>query len=314
MGGVAPKRSGAPPKRKTVSISAPKSLSDPVDLADWLELNALVAKDRNSSKGDLQALLMRAGSFDPATEKDKVEALCLAAFAELESRVRAANGSYPFTVSPPLITAKASALTKFPAYVFCLCLSAWRWIRPTERPAKARQLFEDLSCFAARNFLNGESLRFASPRKPEIRSFVAAIDKVCELVGEGNGFRRDKHSSSSKKDDTLDVVAWKRFPDKRAGSLIMFGQCASGNDWIGKRSEMQPRAFISSWIDRDFAVDCVRAFFVPHRIAMDEWEETSRKGGIAFDRCRVSFWSHGRGQLPETKQLVDWCRTVLPLR
>jgi hypothetical protein len=183
-------------------------------------------------------------------------------------------------------------------------------MKSTDRPDDARQLFEELSCLAAKNFVGGEVLRFASPREANLKSFSAAVDRLCELVGEGVRFRPDQ-DAGDKKDDTLDVVAWRHFPDKRAGKLVLFGQCASGGDWLGKRQELQPRAFIGQWIERDFTVDCLRAFFVPHRLSSRLWEETNRKAGMAFDRCRVSYWAHQNGPIPKRQKLVNWCHTVI---
>jgi hypothetical protein len=292
-------------------VPGPRDLTDSVELADWLELKALSSRDGNASKADLSALLNRAGGYDPATERDAIDRLCLAVFSELETRPSAAGKSYPFILKPPLVRVKPQPLVRFPAYVFCLCLSAWRWINPTERPDNARQLFEDLSCFAAKNFIGGKVLRLASPREPELAEFATAIDRLCQVVGEGGAYRKGQ-LASAKKDDTLDVVAWRHFPDSRYGKLILFGQCASGGNWLAKRSELQPHTFIGQWIERQFTIDCVRAFFVPHRIRTDHWEETARKAGIPFDRCRVSYWAHQDGPLPKQQQLVAWSRSVIP--
>lgn len=289
-------------------VPAPRDLSDSVELADWLELKALSSRDGNASKSDLASLLRRAGGSS-AGSLDEVERLCLAAFTELESRPTAACDSYPFVVKPPLILSKPDPIVAYSEYVFCLCLSAWRWANAVERPANARQLFEDLSCHAAKNFIGGESLRFASPRSPEIRQFKKAVNRLCELVGEGGGYRA-LQPAARKKDDTLDVVAWKHFPDARYGKLVLFGQCASGSNWISKRSELQPNAFIGQWIG-NFSVDCVRAFFVPHRIRTDAWEETVRKAGIPFDRCRVSYWAQQGASLPNRRKLVEWASSVI---
>ncbi len=292
-------------------VPAPRALTDSVELADWLELKALSSRDGNASKSDLSGLLRRAGGYDPAKDADAVERLCLAAFSELDTRPKAAGDSYPFIIKPGLIRVRAHALTNYAAYVFCLCLSAWRWMNAKERPKNARQLFEDLSCFAAKNYLGGEVLRFASPRLPELKTFSTAIDHLCQAVGEGAGYRKNQ-PAGSKKDDTLDVVAWKSFPDTRFGKIILFGQCASGGDWTAKRSELQPSAFIGQWIEPDFTVDCVRVFFVPHRMRSDVWKETARKAGIPFDRCRVSYWAHQDGPLPKRHQLIEWSKSVIP--
>lgn len=309
-----PNKSKKKTRKSTKAVlSPPHDLTNAVELADWLELLALTSKDRNASKADLATMLKRAGGYHPAKDKTAVENLCLSAFNELESRPKSADRAYPFTVRPGLLTAKVNAVTSYPAYVFCLCLSAWRWIRPQEQPDKARQLFEDLSCFAAKNYLGGEVLRFASPRESKIKKFNKAVDHLCALIGEGVGFAKAQ-SAGNKKDDTLDVVAWKHSPDHRHGKLVLFGQCASGGDWKAKRNELAPGAFLGQWAERQFTVDCVRAFFVPHRIHFDDWEETARKGGIPFDRCRVSYWAQRTRPIPKQQKLVDWSKSVISVQ
>lgn len=298
-------------KKSLKGVPAPKAITDSVELADWLELKALSSRDGNASKGDLAGLLRRAGGYDPAKEADEVERLCLAVFSELDTRPKAAGDSYPFIIKPGLIRVRAQALAKYPAYIFCLCLSAWRWMNAKERPENARQLFEDLSCFVAKNYLGGEVFRFASPRESPFKEFSKAVEHVCDVLGEGTGYRSDQ-PPAAKKDDTLDVVAWKTFPDTRFGKIVIFGQCASGGDWLAKRSELQPSVFIDQWIEPDFTVDCVRAFFIPHRMRTDVWKETVRRAGIPFDRCRVSYWAHQDGPLPKRQKLVAWSKSVIP--
>jgi hypothetical protein len=311
---VAPKPKKASPARgRSKTLPAPRNLEDPVELADWLELMALSSRDRNASKGDLSSLLKRAGVFQPANEPQAVEALCLATFAELDSRLKAAAGSYPFQVALPLIKARAKAFERYPSYIFCLCLSAWRWINPTERPSNARQLFEDLSCFAAKTFFGGEVLRLASPRGPELKEFPKAIQALCQLVGEGGGYRKGQPPKATK-DDTLDVVAWRHFPDGRYGKLVLLGQCASGKDWLDKRSELQPEDFMDMWMSQRFTSRCIKAFFIPHRLDEKRWEDTTRKGGIPFDRCRVAYWAQQYRPLPKRQEFIAWSKSVIPIQ
>lgn len=306
-----PSRKNTTKGKALKGIRAPKDLTDSVELADWLELKALSSRDGSSSKSDLAGLLRRAGGYDPAKDSDTVEQLCLAAFSELDTRPKATGDSYPFTIGAGVVRVKPKAFKAYPAYVFCLCLSAWRWKSGNERPDNARQLFEDLSCFAAKNYLGGEVLRFAHPREKALSEFPTAVDRLCELVGEGSGYRSDL-PRNNKKDDTLDVVAWKSFPDGRGGKVVIFGQCASGANWLSKRSELKPPAFVDQWIQPDFTVECVQAFFVPHRIRTEIWNETTRKAGIPFDRCRVAYWSHQDGPIPKKDKLSAWAESAIP--
>jgi len=52
-------------------------------------------------------------------------------------------------------------------------------------------------------------------------------------MGEGEGFRPSR--AEKKHDKSTDI--WKVFKDKTPGKIVMFGQCASGNDWSEKFME-----------------------------------------------------------------------------
>jgi len=110
----------------------------------------------------------------------------------------------------------------------------------------------------------------------------------------------------------VDVIGWRDFPDRLAGKLVLFGQCASGGNWVGKRTELNPQAFMDAWLEHRLVSTPIKALFVPHRISLGKWEETSRKAGVTFDRCRLSYWAHQEKPLPKGSEFVAWCQTVLP--
>ena len=97
-------------------------------LADWLELQAILSPDGNSSRGDLESALRPLSAF-AGDNDDAVEQKIKEVFIEVESRSRAAGRAYPFTLNyrrNGVIELKAQ-WTAFPAYTFCLCLSYFGW-------------------------------------------------------------------------------------------------------------------------------------------------------------------------------------------
>ncbi len=98
-------------------------LTNPLRLADWLELHALRSSDRNSSQGDLESVLRTVSIFE-LDDDEQIERKTLEVFLELEQRVKAAAEAYPFDLDyPGVLQLKSDNWREFPVYIFCLCLS-----------------------------------------------------------------------------------------------------------------------------------------------------------------------------------------------
>jgi hypothetical protein len=230
-------------------------------------------------------------------------------FLELNERMRAAADAYPFTIDGNVVQLKSNFDT-YPAYFFCLCLSYCGWIqRRGDRIFPAR-MFEDLSCMAAKSFTGGEVVRFAYPRRGKRhdlpREFKGAIHTATRLIGEGDGCR-DRLPRSTK-DDALDVLAWRDFPDLMPGKLLLVGQCASGENWDGKLTDLQPTHTTNEWMTTPVISQMIKAIFIPHRVPRAQWERCSRRAGIVFDRCRLAYWSHREEHLNKMEPYRKWSR------
>jgi hypothetical protein len=287
-------------------LSAPIATAAPEELADWLELKALASADLNSSMTDLSRELQRNGTVEEADgdsedddadcdndldEKTSSRALAVAeaAFALIEERQRSCSvdGAYPFDVEGRSIQLRDGADES--AYVFMLLLSNYGHAR--NAPKAGAKLFEHLCALAAKNFFGAacSTLVFGFPRDGAIpRDFARAVDHLCSQLGEGGKCRRMKKVPKMK-DGGLDVVAWRAFPDHRAGKSIAFGQCATGQDWRGKATELLPQAWCANWLDEQPVALPMRLFFIPHRIEDVDWEQVGRNAGIVFDRCRLAY-------------------------
>src|SRR5262249_9423407 len=136
--------------------SLPRLLRDPISLADWLELTALEADDRTASTADL------AGALRIANNNDGGEALLVDVMNEIEQRSNAATISYPFTVEHGRVLRVDPVWTNCIAYIFCLCLSYFGWRPRRGAPINPWLVFEDLSCLAAEQFIQGPVLKFGS--------------------------------------------------------------------------------------------------------------------------------------------------------
>ena len=262
--------------------SIPPPASDPLILADWLEVRALLADDRNVSAADLRRELVRMGI--PEDEESDVEILVDDTFSELEDRSDACRAGYPFSLNRSVLQAQENGAHW--AYIFCLFLS-WRGLGDGRSRGKSTRLFEEVAAVAAKGYIAGESLQFGFPRRTLSKNFLKAVEEVCQAMGEGGGPREGQNSSAAK-DAGLDIIAWKPFPDKRQAQVMLFGQCAAGKNWQDKLSELQPRSFIDIHLQEPPAVDPLRGFFTPFRLSKRNWYQKAKQAGILFDRCRIA--------------------------
>jgi hypothetical protein len=287
------------------SFSFPGS-SLPEDLADWLELTAIQAADKNASAGDLERELKRLG-------KSNLEEIMGNVFTEIDRRETAAGvNAYPFERKDTSIELKANGASGYPAYVFCLALSYCKWKIRKGAPENPWLLFEELAEFTAKNYLGGKAITFGtSCRQNKVgeRKFEKNINELAKKLGEGLGFRNQ--ATFSAKDSKLDLVAWKGFQDGRASQIILFGQCAAGDNWTNKLSELNPRVFWDQWMALARVSSILRSVFMPHRIYdHEEWNKHARAARLLFDRCRVVSFAHNDTVNSEfSKRLIDCCRT-----
>jgi hypothetical protein len=287
------------------NLSDPPASEDEVVHADWLELKALKSADNSSSIQDLVQVFRRAGTAEAIEEDDQSEypqdrgaertqSVAEDAFSEIEDRHQACGGDlrvYPFHLEPQHIEMMGNP--EISLYFFLLLLSYFgKDVGP--RGTDAAKLFERVSVHAAETYFGGpqaniQSYCFGFPRRSAPRSFIKAVDDLCQKMGEGQGCRLDRPSVKGQKDAKLDLAVWRQFHDNRVGKLIGFGQCATGNNWKDKLTELQPNTFCNMWMRESPSVDPVRMFFVPFRIERHYWMDAARQGGIVFDRCRIAI-------------------------
>jgi hypothetical protein len=282
-------------------VALPRNLEDPIRLADWLELTALEAGDRNASAGDLTTALQIATNVTD----DIVQQVML----ELEYRQKAADEAYPFRVQRARVLQFRGGWRNFIPYIFCLILSYFGSPSSSEGDPDPRQLFEELSASAATEYIRGSVLHFGIACARGTAPFENAVRDLCLKLGEGTGFHR--RTARRVKDDKLDIVAWKPFADGLPSQLVMFGQCASGENWQDKMGELNPDAFCRLWLIDQPVSPVVRSFYIPHRVSREDWSHPSAYSGILFDRCRVAFWAQkARGRITDDRY-INWCRSVM---
>jgi len=282
------------------SIRFPSEATNPIVLADWLELSALTADDGNASHGDLQRVMNRLGV-------DDCDSICTDCMTELHRRVAAAQDSYPFTFSGTLLKMRGD-WGGYAPYIFCLLLSYCDEKTKNIKGLQHEVMFEELACLAARNYIGGDVVRFGAPRTDLPSGFIDALTVVCSKVKEWSPVAG---KTLRKKDGGLDLVAWKHFPDGQIGKIILFGHCASGSNWDNKINELQPNDFCTRWLGGDRS-PVVKSFFIPHRLSPDVFADRAVSAKLFFDRCRIAHWVPSGDFVTRTnKSGLQWCKKVL---
>ena len=308
------------PTKRPKSFPLPGTPTDVIKLADWLEIYALISADGNSSRGDLERALKRASVFQTAhgDEANDIEEVGAQVFLELEERAKAAGDAYPFELSGGLVRLRGKP-NKFPAYIFCLILSYFKWKATKGAAVDPWRLFEELSCSAAGRYMQGDVFWLASRsgvsksrRTGQPTAFQQGVDGLCSALGEGQGFK--KQPTLNRQDDKVDLVAWRGFADDRPSKLVMFGQCAAGENWSEKTAEMQPDVFWDQWMLDGKVSPLLRSFYIPHRIPRNAWEFRARSTGILFDRCRIAYWTSSAAEVASDPRYMRWCGSILARR
>ncbi|MDE2842677.1 MAG: hypothetical protein OXN21_04760 [Chloroflexota bacterium] len=213
------------------------------------------------------------------------------AFREIERRIEASNGGYPFefnangTVLYPI---QSTDDARYLAYKYML-LSTRIDMKKSKIHAglDGTELLERLAAVAARQYLGerAESMIFGTSE--DSPDFPAKINLLCHRLEEGGGFVERGANARRMKDDKLDVVAWTPFADRREAKLIAFGQCKTGTNWISQVTQLQPDKFCSKWFQSQPAVNPVRMFFISEALSSVDWRNQSVDAGLLFDRCRI---------------------------
>lgn len=293
--------------RDLTAVPSPAADDARVNLADWVEIKALLSADRNVSREDLVRTLIRAHSLSEENARSTAGDV----FRELADRSVSCSraqssrvAQYPFSLDKTnTLLSIQKGYFRYPDYglVYLFLLAITR----ANMDARSRVLdgidptktFERLCADVLGTFWGGSSddsgaLVFGTARKKKTHThkFQSNLENLCQRIGEGVGWREDALPPGAG-DGKLDVVAWRKFPDARPGGLIGFAQCKTGLHWRSHLTQLQPRTFCGRFMKQALFVDPVRFYMVPARIELLQWENHTRDGGVLFDRCRIVVYA-----------------------
>lgn len=269
----------------------PSSRADTHEIADFSEL--LSWRQGSASATTVVQDLGRLDENDYSEgvpEEDEIPHVVEDAFREIELRIEASNGGYPFafnengTVIYPIQGDDA----RFVAYKYLLLSTRLDMnMNRIHAGLDGTELLERLAAVAARHYLGerAESMIFGTSE--DSSDFPTKINDLCQRLGEGDGFANRSANARRMKDDKLDVVAWTPFADRREAKLIAFGQCKTGTSWKNQVTQLQPDNFCSKWFQSQPLVNPVRMFFISEALSSVDWRNQSVDAGLLFDRCRI---------------------------
>ena len=276
---------------------------DPVRLADWAELQVLYSKATHISwesirtEVDVEGLL-EGGEEDGSITPDQAsQSLIADAIREIRRRMDNGGKGYPFRSGQNGLELRQGINRQTP-YAFCLMVSDRDYWKPGDPSAR---MFEHLAREALQSYLKGSAVRFGAPRDAPEQQIIVALQMLEEQTGDP--FRGAYPIKSTDKDLGLDVVGWKDFDDGEISKILVYMQCATGEDWPKKRGDLDlgPGGVWNKIMD--WTTPPVKAMAIPYVVPPgNEWERVT-PGLLLIDRLRISSLLPARALSIEG---VDW--------
>ena len=209
-------------------------------------------------------------------------------FAELQRRTQFTANKYPFDFGKysMKLTAETS-LTKDIYLFLLLCTRLNMKTQKVQNGIDGTKVFENLCAHVAKNYFGQSSKSFVFGTA-EAGNFESKVSDMIKSIGEGKKFTNPNNNAPTKKDDSIDVVVWKEFSDKRVGKLIGFGQCKTGTTtWRDDIHRLKPKDFCGNWFNEQPVFDPIPLVFICDTMNEDFNFPTSQKGYLVFNRFRI---------------------------
>lgn len=278
----------------------PTAYAKLAEIADYAEVECLIRgrKSKMEIASDLDLTIENDLNDGCEDEESVLDGTLDEVMQELDVRSKACGDGYPFEIRNPgtTIYLKDAAIDNTKSLIYiCLLLSTRLNMNTQNRHANedATKILEELAACVIKNYLGSDRVISYVFGTGASGGFEEKVNEMCRLTGEGGQFRSSTSKKTNAKDAKVDTVAWIPFSDKLPGQLMILGQCKTGDNWRSKISELRPDVFSKLWLDTDFFVLPVRAFFVAESVDRTRWPEECIPAGVLFDRCRlVDYCEH----------------------
>ena len=223
------------------------------------------------------------------SEDDELDENLNETYAELEKRKTFSNNKYPFVFYRNSILFDESCKDFYKnIYLFLLLCTRFNMTKfKTQNGVDGTLLFEKLCSKVAKNYFgnNSDSLVFGTA---EPGNFEKKVNNLIKNIGEGDSFKNPNKNSPTKNDDSIDIVVWKNFADKRVGKLIGFGQCKTGtSSWRDGIHKLKPSNFCSKWFHKSPVLNPIPMVFICDTLNEEFNFYTDQQGFLMFNRFRI---------------------------
>lgn len=290
-------------------------ISDNADQTEWQAFLygqahiSVGTRDEEISESADQDTFPNARSEDVLQGKEVIMESVQGTVAEILLERKALLGdAYPFSMECNSLIYQARPL---PIYELLLGITQAPTITEGAYTTLPR-IFEDISLLASKGYLGPQAKGYRTgwPRPDTNVRFKAMIENLRTTTGKHGAEWQwspdsdlpDDPAPAFVKEEGLDLVAWREWGDGRAGQLYLFGQCACGNNWLGKDSDLKLE-ILNRWFKLPRVIP-VRSFFTPRYVVRDLLNELSLTAGLFFDRIRIVHALNAEHLAPELGQLA----------
>lgn len=265
-------------------------------VSDWVELTISYNNSR-LSKAQLARYVEEASGSEPE------ESFINNVWGELERRERAYSRP-PFNVKSKIVYSVID-WQEIPAYLACLIFSVYGGTYGLSASAK---LFERITSQTLELYCGFKTKIFGWPVGP---GDPKDIKTRAEMLAREMNERFIEPPDADKKDDTLDIAAWRPFHDRKSSQIVLLVQCATGGHWEQKSRELRMRAWEQyiHWGCKPLA-----GFAIPHIVEERKWIDLARDAGLVMDRIRIyNILIDTKEGEPFWSELKTWCLEQLTM-
>lgn len=264
------------------------------NVSDWVELKLSWNKNRIS-----KAQLAR--YIEEASGSECEESFINSVWNELGRR-ESAYINPPFRVEPKIVYNVIDG-KDIPAYLTCLIFAVYGGHHGLSASAK---LFERIAGQSVERYAGFKTKIFGWPVES---GDPKDIMSRAELLARDMNERFIEAPDAAKKDDTLDIAAWKPFHDKKSSQVVLLMQCATGGNWEQKSRELRIRAW-EQYIH--WGCPPLPGFAIPHIVGEKKWLDLTRDAGLVMDRVRIyNILRENPEDEPLRAALRLWCEEQL---
>lgn len=257
--------------------------------SDWAELQILYAGATSVSlesirtEIDVEGMLDNSAQFNTSdTPNEESEQLVANVVREIDRRAVHGGKGYPFRIRENRLELRPGA-HRWTPYAFCLMVSDRDYWSSGDPSPK---MFEHIASKALQIYLHGSAILFGAPRDAPDQNIRVALTNLAKRTGDR--FISIYPIKPTDKDLGLDVVGWKDFADGETSKVLVYMQCATGEHWETKKSDLDLGTsgvwnHIMAW-----TTPPVKALAVPYVVPPgDDWQRVT-PGLLLLDRLRIS--------------------------